>query len=62
MEGSQQTQSQGASKQAMIYICGGKNSSLHSDNEAHAKQLKGQTIYNRSLHGSETNHKIYLRP
>ena len=36
MEGSQQTQSQGASKQAMIYICGGKNSSLNSDNEAHA--------------------------
>ena len=25
MEGSQQTQSQGASKQAMIYICGGKS-------------------------------------
>ena len=46
MEGSQQTQSQGASKQAMIYICGGKNSSLHSDNEARAKQLKSQTIYN----------------
>ena len=40
MEGSQQTQSQGASKQAMIYICGGKNTSLHGDNEAHSKQLR----------------------
>ena len=27
MEGNQQTQSQGATKQAMIYICGGKRKS-----------------------------------